>query len=165
MGSEMCIRDRCMKNNNIYANFIVREKASRRNVDNDTEDSGTCKAIQRFCEDLFWTCRLHVKFTVSPIVKLSPGLFFRILSYGVILSYLSDLYNGIGILFPFALFATVASLNFVVGKYLLKIKDSEVLVNSICGVVLPIYLDLFDVVSLNKFTLQSKLLLAYKFQT
>ena len=145
----------CVKNNNIYANFIVREKANRRNVNNDTEESGACKAIQRFCEDVFWTCRLHAKFTLAPIVKLSPGLFFRILSYGVIFSYLSDLYNGIGILFPFALFATVASLNFMVGKYLLKIKDSEVLVNSICGVVLPIYLDLFDVVSIYNFMLES----------
>ena len=141
----------CAKNNNLYDDFIVREKTSRKNARADTEESGTCKAIQTFFEDVFWNLRLHAKFTLTPILKLSPGLFFRILSYSVIFSYMSDLYSGIGVLFPLGIFATVATLNFLVGKYYLLIKDSEVLVNSICGVVLPIYLDLIDVVSIYKF--------------
>ena len=147
----------CVKNNNIYANFIVREKASRKNVnEDDDEESGTCKTLKQTIGYVLWNIRLHAKFTLTPILKLAPGLLYRILSYCVIFSYLSDLYNGIGVLFPFALFATVASLNFIVGKYLLKIKDSEVVVNSICGVVLPIYVDLFNVVSIYEFILDSK---------
>ena len=138
-----------LKNNNVYQDLIVKEKAKQMNVSDDPEELGTFEKIQKRFKDVFWSIRLHLRFTVAPIVKISPSLFFRVLSYWVILSYLSDLYSGPGLLFPLSLFSMVAILNFLVGKYVLNIKEDEVLVNSVGGIVLPIYVDLHSVVRKN----------------
>jgi hypothetical protein len=157
----------CMKNNNVYKDLIAREKAKRIKLSEDSQENGTGRQIQSGFErvlrttglhgiwkkiqsgfrNVLWTIRLHMKFTLAPIAKICPSVLFRVFSYSIILGYLSNFYNGKGLIVPLAVFAIPALLNFVVGKYILGIKDAEVVVNSVGGIVLPIYIDLFDVVN------------------
>ena len=137
----------CMKNNNVYEDLISREKAKRTKLSENRQENGLCTKIQTGFQDVFWTIKLHGKFRLAPILKIFPSLLFRVLSYSIILSYMSNFYSGMGLFIPLALFAIPVLFSFLVGKYILGIKDSEVVVNAVSGVVLPIYIDLFNVVN------------------
>ena len=106
-----------------------------------------CSKTVGYLKDLARKLKLHGKFTMAPIIKTSPSLLFRVFAYSLLLTYSSDWYNGIGLLFPFGLFMVMTLLSFVIGKWTLPIRDPELLVNAVSGVVLPIYIDIFDVVS------------------
>ena len=135
-----------LKNNSVYNDLIIREMAKSSNSEDVTEN-GTCAKIITFFKDLLWKIRLHGRFTLAPIIKTTPNLLFKVFAYTLILIYSSDWYSGIGLFFPLGLFATMTLLSFAVGRLTLPIKDEELLVNSFSGVVLPIYINVFDVVS------------------
>ena len=104
-----------MKNNNIYGEYIRREKAKKRSeeqgVKDATRDQGVVDEIVSLWNDICWSIQLHAKYTIAPIVKISPSFFFRISSYCIILTYLSDFYNGVGLFLPLFLFVAVTGLN------------------------------------------------------
>ena len=139
-----------LKNNNVYSDCISRDNAKRKNDEDDSVERGICEKIQLFGGNIWWMIRLHTKYTLAPILRITGSFFFRVLTYWIILSYLSSLYNGIGLISPFLLFAMVSGLSFLCGKWIVNLRYQEALVNSICGVVLPIYLDMFNVVSMKR---------------
>ena len=136
-----------LKNNSVYNDLIIREMAKSNIKSEEVNNDGTCTKILTFFKDLFWKLRLHGRFTLAPIIKTTPNLLFKVFAYTLILIYASDWYSGIGLLLPFGLFATMTFLSFVVVRLTLPIRDEELLVNSFSGVVLPIYINVFDVVS------------------
>ena len=138
-----------LKNNSVYNDLIVREMSNASKISAGMSKDGTFTKIATFFQNLVWKIRLHGRFTFTPIIKTSPSLLFRVFAYSLILLYSSDLYRGIGLLLPFGLFSLMAILSFSVGKLMLPIKFEELLVNSVSGIVLPVYIDVFDIVSSN----------------
>ena len=136
-----------LKNNSVYNDLIAREKAKSVEASEGMKTNDTCKKMTTVFVELVGKIRLHGRFTLVPIIKTTPSLLFRVLAYSLILIYSSNWFSGIGLLFPFGLISIMTALNFMVGKLALPIKDEEVLVNSFSGAVLPIYIDVFDVVS------------------
>ena len=140
-----------LENNNIFSDCIKKESKQRNeskkkaNGNHATED-GLISKMKSFFGELFFKMRLHTKYTLAPIIKVLPGLLFRVFTYCILLSYLSNFYRGFGLLLPLLLFSVVTALGLFVGIRILKIKKEEAVVNSFCGIVLPIYLDIFPVV-------------------
>ena len=136
-----------LKNNSVYNDLIVREMSNLSKVSEEVSKDGTFATVAAFFQNLVWKIRLHGRFTFAPIIKTSPSLLFRVFAYSLILLYSSDLYRGIGLLMPFGILSIMTILNFSVGKLMLPTKDEELLVNSVSGIVLPVYIDVFDIVS------------------
>ena len=90
----------CFRSKNNYFNFFA-----------TTTISPT--KIMTFIKELVWKIRLHGRFTLAPIIKTTPNLLFKVFAYTLILTYSSDWYSGIGLLFPFGLFAIITLLSFV----------------------------------------------------
>ena len=141
-----------LKNNNVHNDFIQRKISTTSHAaqaqQNSTKDDFFAKVIASLKTFALWL-KLHTEFTVAPLCKVMPSILFRIFSYYIIMSYLSDFYRGIGLALPLIVFSSIVLLGFLAGKVCIGIKDEEALVNSFCCIVFPIYLDIFSVVSIN----------------
>ena len=97
----------------------------------------------------------QVKYLGTSIVKILPSVVFRLLCFWLILSYSSEFYlnkkgngPGRGIFLPFALVALIIGINFAIGYWKLNLKMEELIVNSFGNLILPVYVHLFYLVSL-----------------
>ena len=141
-----------LKNNNIYGDYIKRKIAERKTYNDEIRDqvNGTSPScwnkLKWFCEDKLHVLKLFSKYTLLQVLKSMPSILFRIFSYCIIISYSAELYTGIGYLAPLVFMVFVVLTEFLVGKFL-KLRNEEAIVNAFCGVTLPIYLDIFPIVS------------------
>ena len=75
----------------MYGDCIIREKVKRKKEEDARVKGGFRDKIQSFGGNIWWTIRLYTKYTLTPVIRILPSLFFRVLLYWIILSYLSDL--------------------------------------------------------------------------
>ena len=141
-----------LKNNNIYGDYIKRKIAERKTYNDQLRNrrsgaSPSCwNKLKWFCEDKLHVLKFYSKYTLLQVLKSMPSILFRILSYCIIISYSAELYTGIFYLAPLVFVVSVVLTEFLVGK-LMKLRYEEAIVNAFCGVTLPIYLDIFPIVS------------------
>ena len=87
------------------------------------------------------------------MVKVLPSVIFRLFCIWLTLSYTSEFYlrndnnPGLGIGLPFVLIIIITMINYRVGYWYLGLKSKEAIVNSIGNLVLPVYIDLYYLVS------------------
>ena len=156
-----------VKNNNVYSDRITREGAERKQAKEErssnrgrNRDEGCFATLKGFSDDALFATKLHVKYTLAPILKVLPSVLFRVFAYCLIVSYSSDFYTGMGYFLPLILVTVIVLLEFLAGK-MIKLRNEEAMVNAFCGVTLPIYLDVFTVVSSKAFVNASLLLLKF----
>ena len=137
------------KNNNACSDRIKKKELVRKHQMKKKTETTCFQEFQEWCDDTVFTAKLHCRYTLAPILKTLPGLLFRIFGYCLILSYLSDFYTGMGYLIPLGLVVGVVVLQFIAGK-MIELRDEEAIVNAFCGVTLPVYLDVFPIVSIVK---------------
>ena len=139
-----------LKNNNIYGDYIKR-KIAERNDQIRNRRSGASPScwnnLKWFSEDKLHVLKLYSKYTLLQVLKSMPSILFRIFSYCIIISYSAELYTGIGYLAPLVFMVLVVLAEFLVGK-VMELRNEEAIVNAFCGVTLPIYLDIFPIVSI-----------------
>ena len=143
-----------VKNNNVYSDRIRREQTERKHAKDGlnknrarSKDEGVFPKFISVCYDALFTTKLHVKYTLAPILKVLPSFLFRLFAYSLIVSYSSDFYTGMGCLIPLILVTVIVLLQFLTAK-MMKLRTEEAIVNAFCGITLPIYLDVFTVVTI-----------------
>ena len=132
----------------------LREQKKEEDELNDEEDIGLCDKVLRFFSSLGQKLMLTLRFDVIPVVKALPSVLFRVSVLWLILSYSSEAYpneNGDGpslllALIPSGMLLLIISLNYVAANKI-KLRKKEALVNSVSNVILPVYVDVFHLVS------------------
>ena len=122
-----------LKNNNVYQDRAKKEQVSKSEVQNIDGN---------FCSRIGSKIKILIKYTITPLFKVVPSFLFRLLSYLVILGYISETFTGIALIIPFMIFALVAGISFYIGAFQLQLKRDEAIVNSLTGLIAPMYIDL-----------------------
>ena len=96
---------------------------------------------------------LNAKYLGIPLIKALPTVIFRLFCFWILLSYSSEFYPncegngpGLGLWFPALMIAVVCSINFGIG-YKLGLRFEEAITNCITNLVIPVYVDLFFLVT------------------
>ena len=112
---------------------------------------GCCKKFTAFWRDNVGdVIALKMKYVGIPVIKVLPSILFRLGSIWLILSYCSEFYPSVdqqgpgwGLVLPALLIFIIMAVNFYVSTSYLKLKKDEALVNSVCNVIHPTYVDLY----------------------
>ena len=128
------------KNNSIYMDR-ARKEASRRT---ENQDPGVDVGI--YAETIFKVKQIF-KYSLTPLFKVMPSMLFRLLSYIVIFGYISETYHGFALTIPLMSIGIVSGVSHLIGTSKLKIKWDESLLNSIVGMMIPLYVDIHTPVS------------------
>ena len=148
-----------VENKSIHRNREKKKEAehNKRRMERweEATNSGFCGYFKYFLVDIVGLTTFHkTKYLGMPIIKIIPSVLFRFASLWMIFSYSAEYYantagdgSGRGMLIPFLLNMVIVLINFGVSFGILECRKEESLVNSICNVVLPVYEDLFTVVS------------------
>ena len=146
-------RNRAEKN---AAERNLTKKQERENKE-QTGEGGCWRNVVHFGKDQVAILWLKFKYLVIPLVKALPSIIFRVLCFWLLLSYCSEFYPddsgngpGLGLWFPFVMMTIVSAINFGVG-YKLGLKFEENRTNCVTNLVIPVYVDLFYLVSIFNF--------------
>ena len=143
-----------LRSNNIYSyrlkkHIAVRQKEEKdRNpkAEHDENQKSSLVRLTNFAGSAWWKLGLFTKYTVAPILDKFPSWSFRLLAYWIILTYLMEFYHGPGVLFPLFLFFAIVLCTHLLGYKRLHLKWEESIVNACCGIIVPIYVDIFSMV-------------------
>ena len=121
---------------------------------NDEEDPGLCDKVMLFFSKLGQNLMLTLRFDVIPVIKALPSVMFRVSVLWLVLSYSSEAYpnqNGDGpsvflALIPSGMFLGIIGLNYYAANKI-QLRKKEALVNSVSNMILPVYIDVFPLVS------------------
>ena len=143
------------ENKSVHRNREKKEEAEKdlRRRKLETRQSvtgqGYCRRFTAFCRDnLGDVIALKLKYVAIPVIKVLPSILFRLGSLWLILTYCSEFYPsaegpGWGLVLPALLIFVIMAVNFYVATSYLKLKKEEALVNSVCNVVHPTYINLY----------------------
>ena len=148
-----------LRSNNIYSyrlkkHIAMRQKAEKdRNpkAEHDENQKSSLVRLTNFAGSAWWKLGLFTKYTVAPILDKFPSWSFRLLAYWIILTYLMEFYHGPGVLFPLFLFFAIVLCTHLLGYKRLHLKWEESIVNACCGIIVPIYVDIFSMVRYPKY--------------
>ena len=145
---------------NIHRNLKEREQARQeeqeREKEQELEDSSLCEKIKfNITRKIVTPAKLFWKFDVLPVLWLLPTIIFRISVFCLISTLSSSLCmnkNGndpsmFGLILPIILFFTLVAISWKLVGRSIHLRWTEALVNSFCTAVLPIYSDVFLLVS------------------
>ena len=162
-----------IENKSIHRNRSERNSAERSLANErkrEYEDPDACENCVNRLKDFCLLQVLKIKYLGIPLIKALPTVIFRLLCFWIILSYCSEFYPdckgngpGIGLVFPAIMVIIVMAINYVVG-HKLGLKVQENIVNSITNLVIPVYVDLFFLVSIHDY-LNSRILNIFRFNT
>ena len=155
-----------VENKSIHRNRAEKTAAERnltkkqeRENKKQTKDAGCWQNVIHFGKDQVAMLWLKFKYLVIPLIKALPSIIFRVLCFWLLLSYCSEFYPdskgngpGLGLFLPAVMISIVTAINFWVGYGMLGLKVEEVVTNCVTNVVIPVYVDLFYMVSLFNFT-------------
>ena len=134
-------------------NRIAAERELRIQRERRDQDQGCYETITNFFKDSAATIKLKVQYIVIPMIKVLPSVIFRLLTFWLILSYCTEFYPnekgngpGMGLLIPAFLLFLIGAINFLSG-YSLGLNKEEAIVNSFSNLIMPLYVDLFSLVS------------------
>lgn len=107
------------------------------------------------CENFQKKLEIIMKYDVLPIISDLPSVIFRVSVFWLALTYGSEAYaneygDGPGpllFILPLVLLSLVIGVNAVVGYFCLELKWEEMVVNAFGNILLPIYIDVFFLVS------------------
>ena len=150
-----------LRSNNIYSNRIKKHIAMRKKEEKDKNPfemhyknkESSLSNIRKSLGNAWWTLGLYTKYIVAPILDKFPSWSFRLLAYWIILTYPMEFYHGLGVLLPLFMFLAIVLCTHLLGYKKLHLKWEESAVNSFCGITVPIYVDLFSMVSYPKIIL------------
>ena len=121
------------------------------------QDPQGCEKCIDHVNEVFSFLGLKLKYLGIPLIKALPTVIFRLLCFWILLSYFSEFYPdckgngpGPGLVLPAIMIAVVIGINFIVGIRL-GLKWEENVTNSITNLVIPVYVDLFFVVSIDTY--------------
>ena len=141
-------RNRAEKN---AAEMNLRKERERE--DKNQQGSGCWQHFINFGKDQITILGLKLKYIGIPLMKAMPSVIFRLMSFWLLLTYCSEFYPGnketspgLGLIVPSILILIVIGINFGVG-HMLGLKMEEVTTNCITNLVIPVYVDLFSLVS------------------
>jgi hypothetical protein len=154
-----------VENKSIHRNRAEKNAAERnltkkqeRENKKQTGGGGCWQTVVHFGKDQVAMLWLKFKYLVIPLIKALPTIIFRVLCFWLLLSYCSEFYPdnkgngpGLGLWFPTIMIAIVTAINFGVGYGMLGLKVEEVITNCATNLVIPVYVDLFYMVSLSIF--------------
>ena len=146
-----------IENKSTHRNRAEKDEAERnlrKKLQRNNPNQGYCDTITNFLTDAGATVLFKLKYLGIPMIKVLPSVIFRLLCFWLILSYCSEFYPnkqgvgpGLGLWLPAILIFLVAGINFVVASNGLQLKMQEAVVNSTSNLILPVYVDLFYLVS------------------
>ena len=120
-------------------------------AEHDENQKRSLVRLTNFAGSAWWKLGLFTKYTVAPILDKFPSWSFRLLAYWIILTYLMEFYHGPGVLFPLFLFFAIVLCTHLLGYKRLHLKWEESIVNACCGIIVPIYVDIFSMVRYPKY--------------
>ena len=143
------------ENNSIYGDRKRRDQSVRNEMKekNQNLEEGGC---------LYEKAKPFLLYNIIPLCKVVPSVLFRIFGWTIIFGYLSELFYGKAVFILGVIFLMVPSISYIIGTvktFNLKLKWDESLLNSVVGMILPIYIDLHTPVS--SFRIQYKNILGY----
>ena len=147
-----------IESKSIYRNRELKEVAERNRLkeinSRYTENKGCCEKVKNIWKDIISAVSLKIKYIGIPILNALSTVIFRLTTLWLILSYSSELYPnsdgsgpGLGLFLPFCVLGIILLVNFAVGTKILDLRWQEALVNSNSYIFLPVYFDLFFLVS------------------
>ena len=142
-------RDRANKERTLKEQLQLKSIETTRTNSGDQihqNDDESCRSVKKFWTYVTWELKLTAKYVMVPVVKVLPTIAFRVLSFWIILTCLSEYYIEYGLIVPATFFSFICLLTHAVGLNL-NLKWKESFVNSVCTVILPVYVDLYLLVS------------------
>ena len=145
-----------IENKSIHRNRAENDEAMRtlrKKRQRKAKHLGVCDKLTNGLKDVTAWILFQLRYLGIPMIKVVPSVMFRLLCFWLILSYCSEFYlnengtgPGVGICLPAFLILVVITVQFVVG-HRLGLKRQEAVVNSTNNLILPVYVDMFYLVS------------------